>query len=67
MKLTQKQIKQLDAHDWDVVENKSENFKVLKIYPDDGAIFKETAKLFNLTEDTSCIRLGVIATKETDE
>jgi len=66
MKLTKAQIKKLKDKEWDVVSDGEENTKILKIYPEDGAIFGEVCEMFRLTgdEEYEGVNLAVVATKE---
>lgn len=63
MFLTKKQKQEIEKHDWDVITRKSGNVCVLKVYKEDGKIFKEICELYRLTAQDS-VQLAVIATKE---
>ena len=68
MKLTKYQKARLLEFDWDVIESdvdgETQNCSWISIAPEDGAIFGEVVKHFELTGDGDDVKLLVVATSE---
>jgi hypothetical protein len=71
MKLTKKQKEILKGYGWDLVtaseDGEEQNCSWVSITPEDGIVYQEVISHFELTGDSDCIKLLVIATIEEQE